>query len=251
MLRGRLLLSGTLSRKGEGFGVPDHRMLPILAVTGLSKEARLAAGPGIEAVGAGGSPERLRALLDARREPGCRAVVSFGIAGGLDPALVPGDVVVATGIVTGAGRREADPALRAGLLAALSRSEIRTLSADLAGVDAAVMSVEAKTGLRACSHAAAVDMESHVAADFATLHGLPFAAIRVVCDPAERALPAFVATALKPNGDPDILAVLTALARRPSQLPALIRLARDSGQAFAALTRIRAALGPGFGLPAA
>ncbi|MFD0933977.1 phosphorylase, partial [Methylobacterium trifolii] len=33
-------------------------MLPILAVTGLAKEARLAAGPGVEAVGAGGSPQR-------------------------------------------------------------------------------------------------------------------------------------------------------------------------------------------------
>ncbi|GJE19160.1 phosphorylase [Methylobacterium marchantiae] len=224
-------------------------MLPILAVTGLSKEARLATGPGIEAVGAGGSPERLRTLLAARTEPGCRAVVSFGIAGGLDPALAPGDIVIATGIVSDAGRRETDFGYRAALLAALSRAGVRALGADLAGVDAAVMSVEAKAGLRARTGAAAVDMESHVAADFADRHGLPFAAIRVVCDPAGRALPAFVATALKPNGDPDILAVLAALARRPAHLPALIRLARDSGRAFGALSRSRAAFGPSLGLP--
>ncbi|MCJ2129183.1 phosphorylase [Methylobacterium sp. E-045] len=224
-------------------------MLPILAVTGLSKEARLAAGPGIEAVGAGGSPQRLRALLDLRREPGCRAVISFGIAGGLDPSLVPGDVVIATGIVGETGRRETDAVLRDALHSALSRADLTTLSADLAGVDAAIMSVEAKAGLHARTGAAAVDMESHVAADFADRHKLPFAAIRVVCDPADRALPAFVATALKPNGDPDLLAVLTALARRPAHLPALIRLARDSGRAFAALSRCRATLGSGLGLP--
>ncbi|MCC0809513.1 phosphorylase [Methylobacterium sp. W2] len=224
-------------------------MLPVLAVTGLSKEARLAAGPGVEAVGAGGSPQRLRALLDLRREGGCRAVISFGIAGGLDPLRVAGDVVIATAIVTEAGRRETDAALRDALHSALSRTDLTTLSADLAGVDAAVLSVAAKTDLHARTGAAAVDMESHVAAEFAARHGLPFAAIRVVCDPADRALPAFVATALKPSGDPDILAVLTALARRPAHLPALIRLARDSGRAFAALSQCRVILGPGLGLP--
>ncbi|WP_027172894.1 phosphorylase [Methylobacterium sp. 10] len=224
-------------------------MLPILAVTGLSKEARLAAGPGVEAVGAGGSPQRLRALLDLRREPGCRAVISFGIAGGLAPALVAGDVVIATGIVTETGRRETDPGYRDALVSALSRGGVKVLAADLAGVDAAIMSVEAKAGLHARTGAMAVDMESHVAAKFAARHGIPFAAIRVVCDPADRALPAFVATALKPNGDPDILAVLAALARRPSHLPALIRLARDSGRAFAALSQCRVTLGTGFGLP--
>ncbi len=226
-------------------------MLPILAVTGLSKEARIAAGPGVEAVGAGGSPARLRALLAARTEPGCRCVVSFGIAGGLDPALLPGDVVVATGIVTRSGRHDCAAPLRDALFGALSRDGSRALLADLAGVDAAVMSVEAKADLRSGTGAAAVDMESHVAAAFAERHGLPFAAIRVVCDPAERALPAFAATALKPNGDPDIAAVLGALARRPAHLPALVRLARDSGRAFAALTACRAALGPGLGLPPA
>lgn len=228
-----------------------HPMLPILVVTGLSKEARLAAGPGIEAVGAGGSPERLRALLALRREPGCRAVISFGIAGGLDPSLVPGDVVIATGIADETGRRETDAALRDAIHSALSRADLTTHSADLAGVDAAVVSVAAKAELHARTGAAAVDMESHVAADFAARHGIPFAAIRVVCDPAERALPAFVTTALKPNGDPDIIAVLTALGRNPTHMPALIRLARDSGRAFAALACCRPGLVPDFDEPGA
>ena len=81
----------------------------VLAVTGLAREARIAAGAGVEAIQAGGNPQRLRLLLDARAAPGCRAVVSFGIAGGLDPALRPGDVVVATGDrrPTRAGPRDA------------------------------------------------------------------------------------------------------------------------------------------------
>jgi hypothetical protein len=92
-------------------------------------------------------------------------------------------------------------------------------------------------------------MESHVAAAFAAAHGLPFAAIRVVCDPADRAIPAFAASALKPDGEPDIAAVLLAVLREPRQIGPLVHLARDSGRAFAALKRCRTLLGPGLGVP--
>lgn len=223
--------------------------LPVLAVTGLAKEGRLASGPGVEAVGAGGNPARLAALLARRTEAGCRAVVSIGIAGGLDPDLVPGDVVVATGVVTGDTRYAADPAVAEALRTRLDRPGLAVRSGDLAGVDAAVMTLDGKADLWARTQGLAVDMESHVAAAFAARHGLPFAAIRVVCDPAHRALPAFAAQALKPNGEPDILAVLMALARGDARLGGLVRLARDSKAAFAALTRCRALLGPGLGIP--
>ncbi|MGU3359769.1 phosphorylase [Methylobacterium sp. M6A4_1b] len=224
--------------------------LPVLAVTGLAKEARLAAGPGVLAVGAGGNPERLRALLAARPTPGCRAVVSIGIAGGLDPALVPGDVLVATAIVTPARRYRTDPAIAAAWMRALAGSGPTVRDGVLAGVDAAVLDVAAKAALRDATGSAGVDMESHVAAAYAERYGLPFAALRIVCDPADRAIPAFAAQALKPDGEPDILAVLAAITRQPSQIPALIRLARDSGRAFRSLTRCRARLGTALGVPA-
>jgi adenosylhomocysteine nucleosidase len=223
---------------------------PVLAVTGLARERRMAAGEGVEAVGAGGDPRRLRLLLDARGAPGCRAVVSFGIAGGLDPALKPGDVVVGTGVVDENGRRAADLDLSATILNALGGLSTRVLAADLAGVDAAVLAVAGKTELRAATGAAAVDMESHVAAAFAGRHGLPFAALRVVCDPADQALPAFAASALTADGEPDIAAVFLAFARGRARIGDLMRLARDSNAAFAALGRCRARLGRGLGIPA-
>jgi len=122
--------------------------------------------------------------------------------------------------------------------------------ADLAGVEAAVMTVQAKAALRAATGAAAVDMESQVAAAWAGERSLPFAMLRVVCDPAERALPAFAATALKPNGDPDVVGVLAALARREAKVGELVRLARDSGAAFRSLSRARALLGLALGIDA-
>ncbi|MCJ2033061.1 phosphorylase [Methylobacterium sp. J-068] len=223
--------------------------LPVLAVTGLAKEARLAAGPGVLAIGAGGDPVRLRALLARRTEPGCRAVVSFGIAGGLEPDLRPGDVLIASAIVSVDRRFEADPAIADALLKALTKAGARVRSGALAGVDEAVLTVAGKAATRALTGCVGVDMESHVSAAFAERHGLPFAALRIVCDPAARAIPAFAAKALKPNGEPDILAVLSAVARDPRQIRPLIHLARDSGTAFASLKRCRVRLGEGLGVP--
>jgi hypothetical protein len=112
-----------------------------------------------------------------------------------------------------------------------------------------VLGVEGKADLRAATGAAAVDMESHVAASFAGRHGLPFAAVRVICDPAGQALPAFAAEALTPEGEPDIAAVFFAFARGRARLGDLMRLAKDSNAAFAALGRCRTRLGPGLGIP--
>jgi adenosylhomocysteine nucleosidase len=223
--------------------------LPVLAVTGLAREARLAAGPGVATVGAGGSPARLRALLNARIEPGCRAVVSIGIAGGLDPALTPGDVVVGTGVVGARQRWEAHAETAQCLADRLAGHSKRVVLGDLAGVDAPAMSLLEKSTLRAATGAAAVDMESHVAAAFAQDHGLPLAAVRVVCDPADRPLPAFVGRALRPDGEIDLVAVLSAIARRSTKVGGLVRLARDSKLAFEALRHCRALLGAGLSVP--
>ena len=232
-----------------GAAAASHRTLPVLAVTGLAREARLAAGPDITTIWAGGDPARLRAILSARMQPNCRAVVSIGIAGGLDPTLVPGDVIVATGVVAPDRRYEVSLDLAHRLTARLSGHPKLVVLASLAGVDAAVTSPEAKTALRDATGAVAVDMESHVAAEFAAAHRLPFAAVRVVCDPADRTLPHVVANALRPDGEISLLGVLGGLVRRPKQLAAMTRLAGDFTEGFRALQRCRELLGLGFGVP--
>src|SRR5689334_2196235 len=71
---------------------------PILAVTGLAMEARIAAGPGVEVVCSGCDPARLRLLLAKLAPRRYSAVISFGVSGALDPRLKPGDIVVGTEI---------------------------------------------------------------------------------------------------------------------------------------------------------
>jgi len=223
--------------------------LPILIVTGLAKEMRLAEGPGLVAIASGGDTDRLRRRLAERTVPGCRAVLSFGIAGGLDPGLSAGDVVVATGIVANGARRPAHPALVDQLAASLSAGGVPVRRADIAGVDAPLLTTSDKSATWRATGAAAVDMESHVACEFAARHGLIFAALRIVCDPATSSIPAGVANALTPDGEVDHLAVLADFLKRPTQIASLTRLANEARASFRVLSRCRDLLGIGRGFP--
>ena len=80
----------------------------VIAVTGLAFEARIAAGPGVDVLCA---TERLRSLewLEASTAYECSGIISFGIAGGLDRRLSPGDWVIASSVVTDTGQFPADP----------------------------------------------------------------------------------------------------------------------------------------------
>ena len=61
---------------------------PVVAVTCLSFEARIAAGPGIHVLC--GNAMQQASKLDSTMKLGGRGIISIGIAGGLDPGLAPG-----------------------------------------------------------------------------------------------------------------------------------------------------------------
>jgi adenosylhomocysteine nucleosidase len=195
-------------------------------VTGLTAEARLLRGLGLIAVG-GGTPEGATAAADRLVQQGARALVSFGLAGGLDPALRPGDVVV-PGVVLNAGADFAtDPALNASL-GGITHARLAVAAnvlADIAG----------KRALFAATGAAAVDLESGAVARVATAHGLPFAVLRAVCDPADAALPPAALAALDGRGAIGFGRVLRSLAAQPGQIAALLALARNAAAARRAL----------------
>ena len=202
---------------------------PLIAVVGLRREAKLVARAGIVAVASGGDALGLRARigrLTERQRP--RAIVSVGLGGALSPGLDVGDWVVADRIVQGAQSWQTDALLTGQLLAA-----VRPLfTGAIAGSDVMVVDAAAKAALHAATGALAVDMESHVAAAFAAAHGIPFTALRVISDGADRALPKAAQAGMKADGGMDIAAVLKALARDPRQLPALIRTGREAEVAF-------------------
>jgi hypothetical protein len=117
----------------------------------------------------------------------------------------------------------------------------------LAGLDRALASSADKIGLWRDSGACAVDMESHAAALAARRHRLPFAACRVVLDPAWRTLPACALAGMREDGSSAPWPLLRALAGAPGEIGPLLALALDAWRARRALRQVRARIGAKMG----
>jgi hopanoid-associated phosphorylase len=217
----------------------------LIIVVGLAFEARIAAGPGIHVV-CGGNGRNLTAMLtvaitEARRLFGsCPGIISFGVAGGLAPQLRPGHCVIGSAILSGSSQLPTNHAWSQKLL----RSIPDAASGTILGVSAPVSDPRDKRALHLDTGAVAVDMESHIVAAVGAAHGLPVAAIRVITDPAERALPASAVAAMRPNGTTDFGAMARAVLTRPREIPALFQTAFDALAARATLVRGRHLLAP-------
>jgi hopanoid-associated phosphorylase len=218
---------------------------PVLAVCGMDFEARIAAGAGVEPL-YGQRGVMLARALDVRLMQGCAGVISFGVAGGLDPTLQPGTIIVATAVRGGQTSYSTAPYWTAALRRALPQA----VCGLLAGSDTPVLTVADKAAHHEAHGALAVDMESHIAARAAQAHGIPFAALRVVIDPADRAVPPLAFAGMAADGSTDVGAVILGLLKAPHQLGGLLRLGRDASLAKKALAEARHAVGAGFALPA-
>jgi adenosylhomocysteine nucleosidase len=153
--------------------------------------------------------------LAASRE--IRAIIVAGLAGGLDPDLVRGDVIV-QGIA--APPRRARPGT-----IYTSRSVLETPGE--------------KARIRGETGADVVDMEHAVVAhrprgaDPAAQP--PVIGVRAVSDPAHVSLPAFMALLVKRDGTTDTLAAIRLVVSRPRCIPALLRAGRDASAACRSL----------------
>ena len=224
-------------------------------VTALAPEAAIARRAAASVSGettapivhfAGPGPDRAQRAARALIAEGSAALLSFGVAGGLDPTLQPGDVVLADRIigpdrsVFGAAPDWRDRLRQAG------RDSIVIKIGDIAGVDQPLRNPRDKASLYDATGAMALDMESHAVARIAHDAGIPFLAIRAIADPAPRTVPEAAMRALGPDGRTHPLKALRALLASPADIWEFALLARDGRAAFAALRRV-ASLGPHFG----
>jgi hopanoid-associated phosphorylase len=214
----------------------------VIAAMGLAREAALVERHGVQALACGGSAVALRTALTAaiaRERP--RGLISIGIAGGLDPSLPVGAIVIGNMV----GRTPTDAAWAARLMAALPAARHGLV----AGVDFAVFDAAAKAAMFLAGGPLAVDMESHVVAEAAVAHGLPFAILRAVSDTAADTLPYAARVPLGLDGKPRLPQILAEVARRPWQIPALIHLAGNTNLALKALGVAMKAAGPDLAAP--
>ena len=223
-------------------------------IVGLAAEARVlrrAAGghdpslPGRIACAAA-EPERARAGAERLLAEGAGALVSFGIAGGLDPALMPGDLVLPERIGLPGGREIATAgAWQAAWAGRANDAGLRAVGGTLLGSPRVVGSPAGKRRLFESAGAVAIDMESHAVAQVAEAAGVPFLVLRAIADPAGRSLPSAVIGCLGPDGRERRGRVAARLALRPWQVPGVLRLRQDAQAALAALGRLVRLLGRG------
>lgn len=226
---------------GSALDFGDLPASTVVALVGLAFEARIAAGPGVLVICRGG--ERCAAeLLPITVRNGCRSIISFGVAGGLSPDLDPGDCIVASTIIDYPALRPTDPLWSDKLLRMIPEAR----HGPIMGVNAVVADPAEKRRIHSATGAMAVDMESHLVARLAASHGLSFAAVRVIIDPADRAVPPAALLAMAPDGETDMSSMIWEILARPSQLAGLLRIAADAYAARAALVRLRRVLGPDF-----
>jgi adenosylhomocysteine nucleosidase len=197
-------------------------------ITGLTAEARIAAPLGRTLAG-GGYPAGAAEVAAHLADDGATALLSFGLAGGLCSSLTAGAAVIPVAILAGGERFTTDRALNVWLGGATGQTLLAT--EDIVATGAAKQQLRHQTG------AAAVDMESGAVAAVARARRLPFAVLRVICDPAETDLPHAALVALTDRGTVGAMRLLGSLLRQPLQVPSLIRLARQTAAARAELVR--------------
>jgi adenosylhomocysteine nucleosidase len=221
----------------------ENRRRIVIAFVGMDFEARIAAGPGVLVV-CRTAGSKLATVAESAVRQGYRGMLSFGVAGGLATHLRAGDWVVASTVRESQTVRATDAAWSRRLLETIDDA----VHAPIVGVDVPVAEPAKKRELHKTTGAAAVDMESHIVARVAAAHRLAFAAVRVIVDPAHRAVPPAALLAMRPDGRADASAILRHLMTRPSQIRPLARVAVDALAARAAMHRVRRLLGPDFGL---
>src|SRR5260370_19693468 len=105
---------------------------PTAAVTGLAAEACIVRRIGWRAVAVGGDADRTRRAIAQLIAEGASALVSFGICGGLDPALGSGALILPHAVSSEDGRhRRVHAALRGALPAPPRRARIPPAGRDV------------------------------------------------------------------------------------------------------------------------
>jgi adenosylhomocysteine nucleosidase len=196
----------------------------------LAAEARIAGRFGCPVQAGGGTPAGAEAAAKRLVAQGATALVSFGLAGGLDPMLRPGTLIVPSDVLSDGATLATDPPLAACFGG-------HTGHMMLAGATV-VAEAAAKRRLFGVTHAHAIDLESGPVARIAQAYEIPFVVVRAICDPAERDLPPAALVALGPDGKIRLLPVMRSLMSQPDQIIGLLKLARDAARARRALAKV-------------
>jgi adenosylhomocysteine nucleosidase len=213
---------------------------PTLLV-GFAAEARVARLSGWQVGIGGGTTEGAARAAQRLIDAGATGIVSFGLAGGLDPRLRAGTVIVAESVAAYGRVWPTDPTLNNRLGGTTGHLCL--------GLDRVVVSADEKLRLKHETGASLVDMESGAVALVAAAARVPFAVLRAICDPADRALPPAALVALDTAGRLAAARLAMSVLAHPGQVMALFGVARDALAARRALRARAKQISPAWPAP--
>lgn len=200
-------LSGVVRIEGAGFVAREG---------GLSGRRLLVCESGVGQRAAERATEQL--LLGHRP----RWVMSMGFAGGLDPQIAAGELLLANSVVN---EQQQELACYVPEHVGEIRSRRPVHQGRLLSVDRVVGDPADKRRLGAAHRALAVDMEAFAVANACQRAGTPLIALRAITDDVDRSLPRDIANLARQRSTAGrIGAVAGAIFRRPSSIKELWRL---------------------------
>lgn len=161
-----------------------------------------------------------------------RKALLIGFSGGLDPALRPGDLVVADRALSDGGKPIplAPIAVEGGVAGAVISSAT------------VVESPASKRQLRQVADAIAVDMESYAVATVCSQRGVPLSVARAISDSAEDSVRRELISLVNSDGGLNLLRAMATIPLRPDLWRDVARLNRNVKAASRSLSRFLTAL---------
>ena len=250
--------------RNPGFVCGMHREAICLAAAGIKERVEIS----------GANSARATRLAQELVSEGVDSLISFGLAGGLDPRVGTGAVILPERVVAWHGPMPksehrsfgqslkdlsrgtapnvfqedavkevnesadmfiADLDMRSRLLEVLGN---KVLGGTILGVDQVVRNPSEKLCLFADTEAMACDMESYAVAKEARAAGIPFIVLRIVSDPSHRTLPDAALAGMTEEGSVSRAAIIREAVLRPWEIFDLLALALDARVAFSALRRV-------------
>ncbi|MGE3623851.1 MAG: hypothetical protein AB7H77_08280 [Bdellovibrionales bacterium] len=180
---------------------------------------------------AGARPQKARWIARDLVKRGAKRLMSFGIAGGLEPGLPIGSMIIGSHVVATDGNWSCDSNWVGELLQKFPGAHC----GGVWGSEKLVATAREKRALYERSRCLIVDMESHCAAQIAAEAQLPLSVLRVVCDSSDMDVPQLVMAAIGEDGRINTGRALWHLLRHPSQVPDLFHVMRGTGRALKVL----------------
>jgi len=166
------------------------------------------------------------------------ALISWGVAGAIDPELKVGDMLISETVFYRDKKFTSSLSWFNNIIKELQSKFSNVRSGLIVSNTEICSSIENKQSLYKNTGAVAVDMESGAIAEIAYSKKIDFITIRAISDDANTIIPGVVLNNTDPLGRPDLFPFLFSCIKQPGQIIDLFKLAKRYKKALSSLIEI-------------